>query len=263
MRLEVLGKGAFVHDGGVRFDSSKPVAVLLHGAGSDHTLWSHQSRYLAHRGLAVLVPDLPGHGRSDGPAPATIPGFAGWVAALLDELGVGQASLVGHSMGSFVALECAASHPDRVTRVALVSSSAQMRVHPDLQGAADRADPLAIELMVGWSFTGPRRLGGYATPGIWVEGGFRRLLEDALPVSLAGDLRACSEYQPLPKAAQVRCPALVISGSHDVMTPASAGRSLASAIAGSRFEIIEGAGHSVVFADPDLFRRHLEAFLIP
>ena len=79
--------------------------VLIHGAGFDHSAWALHSRWFAHHGFAVLVPDLPGHGRSKGPALKTIAEMADWIAALLDAAGATKAHLIGHSMGSLIALE--------------------------------------------------------------------------------------------------------------------------------------------------------------
>ncbi len=262
MDVKVEGKRAFVHDGGLRFDRTDTVAVLLHGAGSDHTVWRHHSRNLAHRGLGVLAPDLPGHGRSEGPALPSIEAMAGWTGALLDELNVGSASLVGHSMGSLVALDCAAGSPDRVDKLVLIATSDRMAVHPDLQEAADAADPLAIDLIMSWSHTGSHRLGGHPTPGVWAELATRRLLEKSLGGSLGTDLYACSHFDGSARAGAVRCPTLVVGGSADAMTPAGAGRRIAAAIPGANFELLDGAGHSALFTDPERIRRLLEAFLI-
>ena len=94
-----------------RFDASLPTVVLLHGAGFDHTTWALHSRWFAHHGFGVLAPDLPGHGRSSGAPLTTIADMADWTAALLDAAGIAKARLVGHSMGSLIALETAARHP--------------------------------------------------------------------------------------------------------------------------------------------------------
>ena len=67
MKLSVNGAEIFVATGGREFDPALPTVVLLHGAGFDHTAWALHSRWFAHHGYAVLAPDLPGHGRSDGP----------------------------------------------------------------------------------------------------------------------------------------------------------------------------------------------------
>ena len=63
----------------------------------------------------MLAPDLPGHGRSSGTPLPTIAEMADWTAALLDAAGAPKAQLVGHSMGSLIALETAARHPDKVS----------------------------------------------------------------------------------------------------------------------------------------------------
>src|ERR1700742_4624032 len=115
MQLSVNGVGTFVTTGGKPFDKSLPTVVLLHGAGFDCSTWALHSRWFAHHGFSVLAPDLPGHGRSSGQPLATIADMADWTAALLDAVGADKARLIGHSMGSLIALETAARHPDRVS----------------------------------------------------------------------------------------------------------------------------------------------------
>src|SRR5580704_13089924 len=115
MQLSVNGIDTFVATGGRSFDPSLPAVVLLHGAGFDHSTWALHSRWFAHHGYAVLAPDLPGHGRSAGQPLATIAEMAEWTAALLDAASARPAKLIGHSMGSLIALETAARHPDKVS----------------------------------------------------------------------------------------------------------------------------------------------------
>src|SRR6266568_6209611 len=111
MQLSVNGIETFVATGGREFDTSLPAIVLLHGAGFDHTTWALHSRWFAHHGHGVLAPDLPGHGRSSGAPLPTIADMADWTAGLLGSAGVSKAHLIGHSMGSLIALETAARHP--------------------------------------------------------------------------------------------------------------------------------------------------------
>ncbi len=105
MQLSVNGADTFVATGGRPFDPSLPAVVMLHGAGFDHSTWALHSRWFAHHGYSVLAPDLPGHGRSGGSPLPTIADMADWTAALLDAAGAPKAKLVGHSMGSLIALE--------------------------------------------------------------------------------------------------------------------------------------------------------------
>jgi pimeloyl-ACP methyl ester carboxylesterase len=146
MKLSVNGLEAFVATGGRPFDSSLPTVVFLHGAGFDHTAWALHDRWFAHHGFAVLAPDLPGHGRSEGPPLPSIGEMADWAIALLDAAGVDGAHLVGHSMGSLIALEAAARHPERVTALSLIGTAATMTVGPDLLKAAETNDQAAVDM---------------------------------------------------------------------------------------------------------------------
>ena len=112
------GKPAFAATGGQPFDKARPSIVFIHGGGMDHSVWALQTRYFAYHGRNVLAVDLPGHGRTPGPVPATITAMADWVMALLDSLDIGAAALVGHSMGSLVAFDAAARYPSRATALA-------------------------------------------------------------------------------------------------------------------------------------------------
>src|SRR5258708_31588763 len=120
MDLAVNGTTSYAYTGGKRFDPALPTVVFIHGAQHDHSVWILQSRYLAHHGFGVLAVDLPGHGRSAGPALTSVEALADWLSALLEATGVSSASLVGHSMGALIALEAASRFPERVARLALV-----------------------------------------------------------------------------------------------------------------------------------------------
>mgnify|MGYP003694180125 CR=1 FL=1 len=124
MQLSVNGADTFVATGGRPFDPSLPAVVMLHGAGFDHSTWALHSRWFAHHGYSVLAPDLPGHGRSAGTPLPTIADMADWTAALLDAAGAPKAKLVGHSMGSLIALETSARHPDKVSGLSLIGTAA-------------------------------------------------------------------------------------------------------------------------------------------
>src|SRR3954451_15479552 len=120
MQLSVNGLETFVATGGKEFDSSQPTVALLHGAGFDHTTWALHSRWFAHHGYSVLAPDLPGHGRSAGAPLSTIAEMADWMAALLDAAGAAKAWLIGHSMGSPIAIETAGRHPGKTSAPPLI-----------------------------------------------------------------------------------------------------------------------------------------------
>ena len=252
MQLSVNGVETFVATGGRDFDSSLPAIVLLHGAGFDHTTWALHSRWFAHHGFGVLAPDLPGHGRSAGAPRPTIAEMADWTVALLDAAGVSKAKLVGHSMGSLIALETAARHPSRVSALGLIGTTATMTVGPDLLKAAEANDHAAIDMVSIWGLGFQAELGGSLAPGLWMHSGAQRVLEQCRPGVLFNDLSACNAYQgALAAAAGITVPATFILGERDMMTPAKGGKALAAATPNSRTVVLRGAGHMMMVEQPD------------
>jgi pimeloyl-ACP methyl ester carboxylesterase len=252
MRLVVDGSEVFASTGGRDIDPALPAVVFLHGAGMDHSVWAQLARAFAHHGFAVLAPDFPGHGRSAGAPLSSIPVMADWTAALIDAAGLRAARLVGHSMGTLVALETAARYPQKVTGLGLIATAATIPVSADLLNAAKANDHAAIDMVAIWGNGYRATLGGSPTPGLWMLGDAERLLERAGPGVLFNDLAACNDYQDaLTAAAKVAVPTTVILGSRDMMTPAKGGRALAAAIPSSRLTVIAGAGHMLMNAHSD------------
>ena len=102
-------------------NENDPLVVLIHGAGMDRTVWFQQTRFLSHRGYRCFAVDLPAHGGTEGPPLETINEMADWISSIIERLG-GPAHVVGHSMGSFIALATAANHHDSVLSATLILS---------------------------------------------------------------------------------------------------------------------------------------------
>ena len=252
MQLSVNGREAFVATGGRDFDPALPAVVFLHGAGFDHSAWALHSRWFAHHGHAVLVPDLLGHGRSAGPALRNIAEMADWTIALLDAAGAKSAHLIGHSMGSLIALDAAARHPDRVTALSLIGTAATMTVGPDLLTAAEADDQAAVDMVSIWGLGYAAELGGSLAPGLWMHGSAQATLKRCPPGVLFSDLSACNAYQDaLASAARIKVPTTFILGERDMMTPAKAGKALAAAIPHAKTIVLPGAGHMMMAERPD------------
>jgi len=260
MQLSVNGIDTFVATGGREFDPSQPTIVLLHGAGFDHTAWALHSRWFAHHGFGVLAPDLPGHGRSSGTPLPTIADMADWTAALLAAAGAARAKLVGHSMGSLIALETAARHPAKISALSLIGTADTMTVGPDLLRAAEANDRTAIDMVSIWGLGFQAELGGSLAPGLWMHTGAQRVLEKCRPGVLFNDLSACNAYQnALAAAEQITVPVTLILGERDMMTPARAGKTLAAALPNSRTVVLRGAGHMMMTERPDELLAALQA----
>jgi len=251
LQLRLDANSVFAATGGRPFAPGPSAVLMLHGAGLDHIVWALPARSLAHRGRAVLVPDLPGHGRTPGPVLPSIAAMADWLIRLLDAAGVAEAGLVGHSMGSLVALEAAVLAPKRIRRLALLGVAARMPVHPDLLKAAQEDARLAADLIVSWGHGPAGHFGGNPAPGLWQMGGGQRLLARAKAGVLASDLAACDAYDAAARAGQVECPSLLLLGALDRMTPPGKAKALAAAMPHCQTVVIPGAGHMMMSETPD------------
>lgn len=255
------GQHVYVSTGGREYDTSLPTVVLLHSAGVDHTTWQFQARAFAYRGFNVLSLDLPGHGRSDGPASSSVPRYADTVAALLDEVAVDRAHVVGSSLGAFIGIDLGARFPSRVQSLTLIGVAERMPVHPDLLAAAAADEHLALELMTSWTHSRAAHTGSHPTPGLWMMGSSMRLLERGTPGVLHNDLAACDAYLTASEyAQQIAVPVLVLMGERDLMTRPQAAAPLAKQFPNSRTVIVPGAGHMVMIEEPDAVIDELIAF---
>lgn len=255
MKLTVHGREAYAYTGGKPFDPALPSIVFIHGALHDHTVWTLLARWCAHHGFGVLAPDLPGHMRSAGPALENVEAMADWLLALLDAAGVENAALVGHSMGSLVALEAAARAPERTTRLVMVGTAYPMKVSPALLDLS-RADPLAaIDMVTMLSYSTLAAKPGYPGPGVWTRGGGKALCRLVLAhqgdaLLYHRDFLACDSYQGgLAAAAKVTAPASLILGVRDQMTVPKAAAEIGTALK-ARIERVE-AGHVLMAEAPD------------
>jgi pimeloyl-ACP methyl ester carboxylesterase len=256
-----LGYPAYAYTGGRALDASLPAIVFVHGAALDHSVWQWQSRYFAHHGHCTLAVDLPGHGRSPGAARTSIEGYADWLAAFIEAAGLKQAALVGHSMGSLVALDTAMRHGARVAKLALVGASVPMGVGDAFLAAARDDAHAGLEMEGLWGHARQAVLAQSAVPGLSQVGASLRLLERARPGVQYADLQACNAYKPAPEAiAALRVPTLVLAGKRDQMTAFKAGQALAAQIPGARFAAID-AGHSMMSEAPSAVLRALRDFV--
>jgi len=252
VEFSVDGKRVFAATGGRPPKPEMPTVIFVHGAGMDHTVWMLQTRFFAHHGRNVLAIDLPGHGRSEGPALTSIGEMAEWLLRFLDAAGLDKAAVVGHSMGALVSLEAAARAPLRIWALGLLGAAARMPVHPDLLEAARAGEHSAIDLVASWGFGRRAHFGGARAPGQWMMGAGIRLLERAENGLLGVDLGACDAYQTAAEAAgKVTCPVLIVAGAIDRMTSVKGARELAQKFASARVVVIPGAGHMMMVEQPD------------
>jgi pimeloyl-ACP methyl ester carboxylesterase len=246
--FQVQGNAGYAYTADHAIDPAKRTVVFVHGAGLDHSWFGLQSRYFGYHGRNVLALDLPAHGRSAGAPIPTIGGMADWVFSALDTRKIDKASVVGHSMGSLVALECAVRHPARVERIALIGASYPMKVAEPFLDSARRDDPAAFDMHTIWGHGGSVPLSGNPNPGMWMYGDTLARLRRLGAGVLYNDLKASNDYV---FSGGVQCPALFILGSRDVMTPPRNAKALIEKIPQAKTVVLEGAGHALMAEAPD------------
>jgi pimeloyl-ACP methyl ester carboxylesterase len=260
--IQIDGKRAYYHDGGVPWQAGRPAVVFIHGAGCTHSFFQAQSRALAHHGYNVAVPDLPGHGGSaDVPSIATVEDYAAWVLKLVNALKLSPAHIVGHSMGAAIGVSLAALHPQAVRSLALVGTGIEMKGNPKLIQECVENQPHAVAMITSFAHGRATHLGTGTIPGAWVLGMDRALIAPSAPQVLQRDFVVCDQWNGAALAPQLRCPTLVLSGAGDRMTPPRSGKQLADAIPGARYEVVPVTGHMLPTEAPRLVLKKLTEWL--
>jgi pimeloyl-ACP methyl ester carboxylesterase len=176
--------------------------------------------------------------------------MADWVAAFIEAACVERAHVVGHSMGSLVALETAIRHPARVASLALLGASAPMPVGEAFLAAAKDDSPAAFDMQTAWGHARHVALATSAIPGLALAGAGRQLVARSGAGVQYADLAACHAWAPSPEAIRaLAVPTLVVAGQRDQMTPRKAGQALAREIPGARFVALD-TGHAMMSEAP-------------
>lgn len=223
--------------------SGPETVVLLHGIGVGSTYFASLARLLA-RGRRVLVPELPGTGRSGRPSqPLDVPGAAAALEGVLQRLVRGRApTLVANSLGCQVTIELARNKPARVGPLVLIGPT----VDPLYRSFVRQGIRLGIDF-----FREP--------PALWpiVARDYLRMG----PFALASTSRHALADRPEDKLPEVKSPVLVLRGEHDAITTRGWVRRCAALAPHGSFETIPGAAHAPHFSHPALVAVIVERFL--
>ncbi len=220
-----------------------PALVLSGSLGSTLEMWDPQVAALArvHR---VVRYDHPGHGGSALPAaPASIEGLAQPLLALLDELGIEQASICGLSLGGMVAMWLGIHRPERVRRLVLLCTSAHLGPPEgwDERAAAVRgagsAAPIAAAVLARWLTPAFRA----AHPA--VAAGLEAMVAGTPAEGYARCCEAVRDWDARNELGRIRAPTLVVAGREDPSTPPAHAQAIAARIRGARVELLSPAAH--------------------
>jgi len=248
----IRGEQVFYSVGNGHFSKEQPSVVFIHGAGMDHSVWVLPARYFARHGYNVIAADLPGHGRSKGSAIDSVSEIADWISELMSALAISEAAIVGHSMGSLIAINFAAHYPEQTRALALLGTSTPMPVTEMLLDAAQDNSHDAFDMVNTWSHSASGQMGGNENPGISMTVSGMRLLERSGDKVLFTDLSACNNFvDGASLAERITAPTLIIAGRQDRMTAAVNAGKLSQIIKTSRLEILDPCGHFMLSEQPN------------
>jgi pimeloyl-ACP methyl ester carboxylesterase len=248
-----------------------PTLVLVHGLGGSATNWCELAPLLARR-YRLLIPDLPGHGRSDPlPAVSGLDSFADRVVAVMEKEGGAPAPVVGHSLGGLIALRLALRHPQAVSAIVLAGSAGLSIGRPWLR-----------ELITANVVLRPGRLAGRYRSRISRSDRLRRLVfgfvsvadpvgltDSAVEGFLAGQMlhtdtasawQALRRDDPRRELERLGCPVLVLWGAEDHQLPLDDAFEYTRRLR-APLRTIAGCGHLLIGERPEACANAIQSFL--
>ncbi|MGB9182743.1 MAG: 3-oxoadipate enol-lactonase [Solirubrobacteraceae bacterium] len=238
-----------------------PVLVLAPSLGTTGAMWDPQLAALGEQ-FDLIAIDHRGHGGSPvTPGPYAMADLGHDVVALLDRLGLERVAYCGISIGGMIGQWLAVHHPERLRALVLICTAARV---PMPEAYRDRAatvrkagtpEAVADAVLARW-FT-PRYAGGHRE----LMANFRAMIAATSAEGYAGCCEAIAGMDLRLEIPGITAPTLVIAGAQDLALPAEHGRTIAQAVPGARFELLEAAAHlaSVERADAvtELINDHL------
>jgi len=236
-----------------------PALLLLHGFPLDNRIWEPVVSALPS-GVQILLPDLPGMGKSPLPPEIrTIDDYARELLSLMEERKIAAFTVAGHSMGGYIALAMQRQAPERIRGIALVSS----RSLPDSEEGRKAREATALRAeKEGPGFLAasmPEKAVGAAPPPGVLET-LRTIIGSAQAAGVAAASRAmASRPDATPQLARIARPALVLAGRQDKIVPPAESEAMAKAIPGAKLVWCESSGHVPMLEEPGLVARELSA----
>lgn len=258
-----------------------PAIVFLHGYPFDRSMWNDQIEFLSEHGYRCVAPDLIG-GTSENVTEASVCNEAGGnhrrksvplktmeemareVAALMEELGIGQAVVCGLSMGGYVAFDFARLFPGKVRGLVLAGTRASADTEPEKQARGQQ-----VELMLD---QGMQPVADASLPKLLslrtlnekpeVAERVRQMILKSDPVATAAAQRGMAARRDyVDELADITAPTLIIVGRDDRIRPVADAEFMHERISNSRLEIIENAAHMTNMEQAEQFNRALLEWL--
>jgi len=226
--------------------------LLVHGMGSDHTVWEGMIPLLK-KNYRVLAVDLRGHGASSKPqGPYSIKLFAQDMYQFIESLGISQVHFIGHSMGGAIGLELTLQHPEIIGSLTLISSFAY--ADSPLRDVLKELKKILTQEGYNAFFNACLQL---ANTTEFIQDNkelFQVIMNDmakTISISAIRDtLNACGEVDFRTSLKNVKTPTMIIAGEDDIFTPPSHSIKIKNAIYNSKIEIINNGTHNMLVERP-------------
>jgi len=246
----VVVNGCPVHFIDNEREDCKTSLLMIHGAGASLDMWPSEFYELPKTRMMAL--DLPGHGHSPPPGRRSIEQYATVVEAFITTLNLPNPVLLGHSMGSAIAMTIVRRHVVTLAGLILFGASARMPVSPFiLEGSINSLNEVAM-------FISDK---GITDAPISRRDVVRRQILATGTMTTFGDFLACSRYDMRASLSQIDVPTLVIAGRQDVLTPLKFSQSLATGLPKSDLVILENVGHYAMLERLELVLASIEGFI--
>ena len=234
--------------------TNNPTLLLLHGAGQSLLTWEYQIDFLEELdGYNYVIPDLPGHGKSEGDGLKSVSDYTEFIISFINQLELGDIIFIGHSMGGAVAQELALEKPDYLKALILVCTGASMSVAGESLKAVKNNYDVFCEVA-------PTRAFAESSPEI-LKSRFREGLENTGQKVVYDDLMACDVFDISDKISDIHIPTMIIGAAEDLLTLPKRNEYLHHQIFNSEIHIIQGSGHFVMQEKPDEFNTLVSEFI--
>lgn len=224
--------------------------LFLHGSGCTHVVWQHQQQFFEHS----IVIDYPGH--PDGQTLTTVDALTQWLVDYIAQHQLDDVVLVGHSLGSAIAMQLAISAKAKIQLKALVliGAGARLKVMPQLLQSlstlVESAQPFPEYLLAANQNVAEPLQSQINTS----------IINNGVSVMLT-DFTICDKFDVIEQLPQIDVPTLIIVGDADQMTPIKYATFLQQHIPNAQIAIIEEGGHMVFAEQPDRVNQCIETFL--
>ena len=247
-----INKNRFFYQKSKKTNNAKKTIIFIHGSGGDGFVWEKQLVGLSDF-ITVIIPDLPGHGKSEGVCFDSVKEYVEWINDFTESLKISSIYLAGHSLGGAVAQEYASTYPEKTEGLILVGTGLCFDISKEYLELLQTDFKAAINVSCESAYAGKVEEELY-------KKGYKMLLENGKE-TLYKDMLACGSFDGtelvLPKK-----PCFIICGQEDKITTSDLSRQLLKKIDKSTLSIVPDAGHMVMIEAAELTNRAIESFVI-